>query len=78
MPGDQRIQGYINNRYPSAAVNYDESMKHLRETYAKPVFSFEVGQFEVLPDFDELEEFHGISDPANLRLIQEKAENWDL
>ena len=45
MPGDKRIQGYINNRYPSAAVNYDESMKHLRETYAKPVFSFEVGQF---------------------------------
>ena len=78
MPGDQRIQGYINNRYPSAAVNYDESMKHLRETYAKPVFSFEVGQFEVLPDFDELEEFHGISDPANLRLIQEKAEKLGL
>lgn len=78
MPGDERIQGYINNRYPSAAVNYDESMKHLRETYAKPVFSFEVGQFEVLPDFDELEEFHGISDPANLRLIQEKAEKLGL
>lgn len=78
MPGDKRIQGYINNRYPSAAVNYDESMKHLRETYAKPVFSFEVGQFEVLPDFDELEEFHGISDPANLRLIQEKAEKLGL
>lgn len=78
MPGDKRIQGYINNCYPSAAVNYDESMKHLRETYAKPVFSFEVGQFEVLPDFDELEEFHGISDPANLRLIQEKAEKLGL
>lgn len=69
MPGDDGIQGYINNQYPSAAVNYDDSMKHLRETYQKPVFSFEVGQFEILPDFGELEEFHGISDPANLRII---------
>lgn len=78
MPGDDGIQGYINNQYPSAAVNYDDSMKHLRETYEKPVFSFEVGQFEVLPDFGELEEFHGISDPANLRLIQEKAEKLGM
>ena len=53
-------------------------MKHLRETYQKPVFSFEVGQFEILPDFGELEEFHGISDPANLRIIQDKAENLGL
>ncbi len=78
MPGDDGIQGYINNQYPSAAVNYDDSMKHLRETYQKPVFSFEVGQFEILPDFGELEEFHGISDPANLRIIQEKAEKLGL
>ena len=28
------------------------------------MFSFEVGQFEVLPDFDELAHFKGISDPA--------------
>lgn len=82
IPG-KGIEGYINNDYPSATVSYDESMKHLRETYKKPVFSFEVGQFEVLPDFGELEEFHGISDPVNIRLIQEKADklglldNWD-
>ena len=75
---EKGIEGYINNSYPSAAVNYDESMKHLRETYKKPVFSFEVGQFEVLPDFGELKEFHGISDPVNIRLIQEKAKKLGL
>lgn len=72
------IQGYINQQYPSAVVDYGETMKHLRTTYKKPVFSFEVGQFEVLPDFNELEKFQGISDPANLRLIQEKAEKLGL
>lgn len=81
---DGALQGYINNRYPDAAQNYDESMAEIRKVYAKPVFSFEVGQFEVLPDFHELEAFQGISDPANLRLVQERVkkagisdEEWD-
>ncbi|MCI8359288.1 MAG: hypothetical protein HFI51_14245 [Lachnospiraceae bacterium] len=66
------MKGYINHCYPNAAVNFDGTMKELRKTYEKPVFSFEVGQFEILPDFRELEDFRGISDPANFRLIQEK------
>ena len=69
---DGALQGYINNRYPDAAQNYDASMAEIRKVYQKPVFSFEVGQFEVLPDFHELESFRGISDPANLRLVQER------
>ena len=69
---DGALQGYINNRYPDAAQDYDESMAEIRKVYSRPVFSFEVGQFEVLPDFRELEAFQGISDPANLRLVQER------
>ena len=54
---DGALQGYINNRYPDAAQNYDASMAEIRKVYQKPIFSFEVGQFEVLPDFHELESF---------------------
>ena len=64
------IKGYINNQYPNAKTNFDETLRKIREQYKKPVFSFEVGQFEVLPDFDELAHFKGISDPANYRRIQ--------
>ena len=53
-------------------------MENLRKTYSGPVFSFEVGQFEVLPDFDELEDFKGITDPANLRWIRERVEKQGL
>ncbi len=73
-----RIKGYINNQYPNARTNYDASMESLRKDFKKPVFSFEVGQFEVLPCFEELEDFHGISDPANYRLIREKADKLGL
>ncbi|MCD8336876.1 MAG: hypothetical protein LUD18_06310 [Lachnospiraceae bacterium] len=70
---EEGIQGHINHRYPDSCMNYDTTMEELRKTYAKPVFGFEVGQFEVLSDFEELSDFHGISSPANLELIREKA-----
>ena len=72
------MDGYINRAYPNAKRNYDESMEIIRREYSKPVFSFEVGQFEVLPDFSELSLFRGISDPANLRLVRDKVREAGL
>ena len=73
FPGAQgRIQGHINNKYPNARTDYSPALDELHKKYRKPVFSFEVGQFEVLPDFRELDEFHGVTDPANYRLIRDR------
>lgn len=72
------MRGYLNEDYPSADRTYDEAMAEIRKEYQKPVFSFEVGQFEVLPDFEELESFHGISDPVNLKLIKKRVEERGL
>lgn len=72
------MAGHINRQYPNARTDYSQTMKKLRETYQKPVFSFEVGQFEVLPDFSELEKFHGISLPANLERVRKRAEQTGI
>ena len=72
------MRGYLNENYPSADRTYDEAMAEIRKEYQKPVFSFEVGQFEVLPDFEELKSFHGISDPMNLKLIKKRVEERGL
>lgn len=72
------MRGYINENYPSADHAYDAAMVEIRKEYPKPVFSFEVGQFEVLPDFEELKSFHGISDPMNLKLIKKRVEERGL
>ena len=72
------MRGYLNENYPSTDRTYDEAMAEIRKEYQKPVFSFEVGQFEVLPDFEELESFHGISDPVNLKLIKKRVEERGL
>lgn len=69
------MSGFINQEYPDALHNYNDGMEYIRKTFDKPVFEFEVGQYEVLPDFNELELFKGISIPANLELIKTKAKN---
>lgn len=66
--------GYINNEYPNAKTNYDKTMEKIRADYKKPVFSFEVGQYEVLPDFDELEEYNGVTIPDNIKAIRDAIE----
>lgn len=66
------IQGYLNHQYPNAKTDYSPAMRAVRERYGKPVFSFEVGQYEVLPDFRELAKFRGVTDPANYRLIRDR------
>ena len=72
------MQGYLNNEYPSAQRNYDDAMKLLRKEYSGPVFSFEVGQYEVLPDFDEIDDFKGVTSPDNFELIRDKAREKGL
>ena len=65
--------GHINKAYPSACMDYRPAMEALRKTYAGPVIAFEVGQFEVLPDFDEISAFHGVTRPDNYEAIRDKA-----
>lgn len=72
------MEGYINREYPGAAKNHADAMQKLRETYKKPVFGFEVGQFEVLPDFSELSCFCGVTAPENLRMIQERVKQQGI
>lgn len=63
------MTGYINNKYPDAKTNYNDAFVEIRKTYDKPVFSFEVGQYEVLPDFEELSEYCGVTRPDNIKSI---------
>ena len=82
MAGDAQtggaLPGHVNEARPSARSNYSAAMSKLRDEYRKPVFSFEVGQYEVLPDFSELADFNGVTEPNNLRLVRVRAEALGL
>ena len=66
------MKGYLNEGEPTADHDYDASLAEIRKTYSKPVFSFEVGQYEVLPDFREIDDFRGVTRPDNLEIIRER------
>ncbi|MBQ9120315.1 MAG: hypothetical protein IJY09_09740 [Lachnospiraceae bacterium] len=70
----RRLEGYLNNQYPNACTNFDYAIEEIRKTYSGPICSFEVGQYEILPDFHELSQFQGISRPDNLTWIKENVE----
>ena len=67
------MTGWLNRCYPDMRTDYAPAVAKARET-GHPVFSFEVGQYEVLPDFDELETFRGVTEPVNYRIIRDKVE----
>ena len=68
------IHGPINEEYPSTLLNYDEGVAYIHEHFGQPVFGFEVGQFEVLPEFTEIDDFKGITIPRNYEMIRENAQ----
>lgn len=70
--------GYLNRDYPDAKHNFDASICAVREEFDGPVFQFEVGQYEVLPDFDELALFQGVTLPDNLIHVQERVKESGL
>lgn len=68
------MNGWLNRQYPDIPVNYDRTVDEIRKASFQPVISFEVGQYEVLPDFDELSEFNGVTVPDNLIRIRNEAD----
>ncbi len=77
------MKGHLNEKYPGTRTDYSQAVALLREKCRKPVLSFEVGQYEVLPDFSELTAFHGVTRPVNYELIRKKVRerglenNWE-
>ena len=72
------MTGWLNREAPNSCRDYSEAVKALRRETDQPVFSFEVGQYEVLPDFGEIDCFRGVTLPENLRHIQEKVREKGL
>ena len=64
--------GWLNEGPPDWRTDYAPAMRAIRESSRQPVVSFEVGQYEVLPDFAQLEEFTGVTRPDNLALIRDR------
>jgi len=65
--------GHLNQEYPAAVHHYQEAAEKIHHQ-GKPVFGFEVGQYEILPDFSEIKQFTGVTRAVNLEIVRQKSE----
>ncbi len=72
------MTGWLNQRYPDFRTDYGETLARLHRDWYGPVFSFEVGQYEVLPDFDELADFQGVTRPDNYETVRNRVRERGL
>ncbi len=66
------FHGHLNNKKPDTITNYEEGVQAFLARFHIPLFTFEVGQYEVLPDFHEINMFHGVTSPDNYICIRNR------
>ncbi len=72
------MTGWLNREPPNSCRDYSRTMEAIRRETCQPVFSFEVGQYEVLPDPGEPAAYRGITCPQNLLHLQAKVREKGL
>lgn len=71
-------KGFFNTRYPASKFDFEFVMEDLRKEYDRPVFGFEVGQYEILPDFDQLEDFKGVTRADNIAVVRDRVKELGI
>ncbi len=72
------LTGFVNENYPSSEINYNDTVKKVFD-FNVPVFSFEVGQYQVFPDvLTETKKYTGVLDARNFKMISEKIKQKKL
>ncbi len=66
--------GFINECPPDTLSDYNKEL----EDISVPVISFEVGQFQVYPDYGEINKYTGNLQPENLRIFKQDLEKHGL
>lgn len=65
---DANDGGYINGRYPSAILNYSGAISKC----TVPAVSTEIGQYQIYPNYDEINKYTGVMKPWNLEVFRDR------
>ncbi len=66
--------GYINSRYPSTNLNYAGAISKC----SIPAVGTEVGQYEIYPNYDEINKYTGVLKPWNFEVFKERLKENNL
>lgn len=62
--------GYLNHTYPNSMMNFS-SANMLCDV---PIISHETGQFQVYPNYEEIQKYTGVLKPRNIEVFQKRLE----
>ncbi|WP_277465439.1 sugar-binding domain-containing protein [Parabacteroides sp. PF5-6] len=62
--------GYLNHTYPNSVMNFDSAVAGC----SVPVISHETGQFQVYPNYKEMEKYTGVLRPDNMEIFRKRLE----
>ncbi len=66
--------GYINGRYPSTSLDYSGAISKC----SVPAVGTEVGQYQIYPNYDEIDKYTGVMKPWNLEIFRERLRENNL
>lgn len=67
---DSRDGGILNTQQPSTTVRFDYAVSQIN----MPVIGHEIGQYQIYPDFNEIEKYNGVLKAWNLDVFRERLE----
>ena len=71
---DANDGGYINGSYPSTNCNYSDAIVNC----TVPALGTEVGQYQIYPDYNEIQKYTGVLKPWNLEIFRKRLEENNL
>ena len=71
---DANDGGYINGRYPSTNLNYSHAISKCNV----PAVGTEIGQYQIYPNYDEINKYTGVMKPWNLEVFRERLKENNL
>lgn len=66
--------GYLNGRYPSTSLDYSGAISKC----TIPVLGTEVGQYQIYPNYDEINKYTGVMKPWNFEVFRERLKENNL
>lgn len=60
--------GYLNSSYPNSVMNFSAAV----EKCPVPIISHETGQFQIYPDYNEMEKYTGVLKPRNYAVFKQR------
>lgn len=65
---DSRDGGILNTRTPSTYIHFDYPVSHIN----KPIISHEIGQYQIYPDYKDIDKYTGVLRAWNLEVFRDR------